>query len=114
MNSGENIHYTWIRFLEGGKVAVRRIEELERPTVFHKALFVPPGYSSLLFAHLYEPNSCPYPTILFKGFKVWMHQRLKLRPSPVHKELQAIFSEPSEFYNGGTCLRQPCNLPHSI
>lgn len=37
--------------------------------LFRHATFVPPGYASLLFAHLYEPSSCPLPTTLFAGFR---------------------------------------------
>lgn len=39
------------------------------PVLFRHAAFVPPGYASLLFAHLYEPSSCPLPTTLFAGFR---------------------------------------------
>ena len=34
-----------------------------------RAALVPPGYISLLFAHLYEDSSCPLPTPLFAGFR---------------------------------------------
>ena len=70
---------------------MKRVEELAQPTLFRQALFVPPGYSSLLFAHLYESNSCPRPTWLFRGFRTWMHHRLGLQPLPGIKSSQASF-----------------------
>jgi hypothetical protein len=35
-------------------------------------VFVPPGYASLLFAHLYEDSSCPLRTTLFAGFRSFL------------------------------------------
>lgn len=40
--------------------------------MFRRAAFVPPGYTSLLFAHLYEDSSCQLPTSLFQGFRQFM------------------------------------------
>lgn len=34
--------------------------------MLQQAIFVPPGYTSLLYAHDHEDNSCPYNTALFK------------------------------------------------
>jgi len=34
--------------------------------MLQQAVFVPPGYTSLLYAHGNEDNSCPYNTALFK------------------------------------------------
>ena len=51
-----------------------RLGNLNTPTIFRHAVFVAPGYSSLLFAHLYEANSCPQPTSLFRGFRRWMYR----------------------------------------
>ncbi len=45
---------------------------MQGPILFRHAAFVPPGYASLLFAHLYEPASCPLPTTLFAGFRRFM------------------------------------------
>ncbi|KAL4448126.1 hypothetical protein ABPG75_005345 [Micractinium tetrahymenae] len=56
----------------GGRLLVRRVEDLKAPTLFRHAAFVPPGYTSLLFAHLYEDASCPLPTRLFAGFRRFM------------------------------------------
>ena len=35
-------------------------------TLLHDAVFVPPGYTSLLYAHGNEDNNCPHNTALFK------------------------------------------------
>lgn len=72
----------------GESSAVRRVGDLKQATVFRKALFVPPGYSSLLFAHLHEANSCPMSTSLFRGFKSWVHKRLAFRHSPSSGQTQ--------------------------
>ncbi|PRW45163.1 EGF domain-specific O-linked N-acetylglucosamine transferase [Chlorella sorokiniana] len=53
----------------GDRLLVRRVEDFKGPVLFRHAAFVPPGYASLLFAHLYEPASCPLPTSLFAGFR---------------------------------------------
>jgi hypothetical protein len=45
---------------------------LQGPVVFAHAVFVPPGYTSLLFAHLYEDSSCPLRTTLFAGFRSFL------------------------------------------
>ena len=42
------------------------------PVLFRRAAFVPPGYASLLFAHLYERASCRQSTSLFRGFREFM------------------------------------------
>ena len=49
-------------------------------TLFRAAAFVPPGYSSIFFAHLYENGSCPYPTDLFAAFRHWVLGSLALAP----------------------------------
>ena len=54
---------------QGPRRLVRRAEELPGPVVFQRAAFVPPGYTSLLFAHLYEESSCRQATALFRGFR---------------------------------------------
>ncbi|KAI7846398.1 hypothetical protein COHA_000109 [Chlorella ohadii] len=56
----------------GGRLLVRRVAGFKGPILFRHAAFVPPGYASLLFAHLYEPASCPLPTTLFAGFRRFM------------------------------------------
>lgn len=56
----------------GGRLLVRRAGELQAPLRFRHAAFVPPGYASLLFAHLHEPSSCPLPTALFAGFRSFL------------------------------------------
>lgn len=63
----------------GGQPLVRRVEGLG-PGAFElrRAAFVPPGYTSLLFAHLYENASCPFPTPLFKGFRSFVLEPLGL------------------------------------
>ena len=63
----------------GRQRLVRRLAEVASPTRFGRAAFVPPGYSSLLFAHLYEDSSCPLPTSLFSGFREFL-----LRPMGLH------------------------------
>ncbi len=45
---------------------------VQGPTLFRHAAFVPPGYTSLLFAHLYEDASCPLPTRLFAAFRSFL------------------------------------------
>ena len=59
---------------------VRRLSDLAEPTLLARAAFVPPGYTSLLFAHLYEESSCPLPTALFRGFRDFL-----LRPLGLHE-----------------------------
>lgn len=49
----------------GGHGTVRRVHTLNK-TLLQQAVFVPPGYTSLLYAHGYEDNSCPYNTALFQ------------------------------------------------
>ena len=49
----------------GGSGTARRLHMLDR-SLYQTAIFVPPGYTSLLYAHGYEDNSCPYNTALFK------------------------------------------------
>lgn len=65
----------------GRRRLVRRVAEVASPTRFGRAAFVPPGYSSLLFAHLFEDNSCPLPTSLFSGFRDFLLRSLDL-PAP--------------------------------
>ncbi len=69
-----------------GKPLVRRVDDLG-PGAFKlsRAAFVPPGYTSLLYAHLYENASCAFPTPLFKGFKDFVLQPLGLlQQTPLH------------------------------
>ena len=42
---------------------------LQGPTLFREAVFVPPGYMNVLYAHQQEDNSCRQPTQLFQGFR---------------------------------------------
>ena len=56
---------------------------LQGPVLFRRAAFVPPGYASLLFAHLYEPASCPLPTSLFAGFRRFVLASFGLRAGGV-------------------------------
>ncbi|KAL3132618.1 hypothetical protein ABBQ32_009146 [Trebouxia sp. C0010 RCD-2024] len=56
--------------LTRGSGTARRLHLLEH-SLYDRAIFVPPGYTSLLYAHGYEDNSCPYHTALFKGFRKW-------------------------------------------
>ena len=44
---------------------MRQLHTLNK-TMLQQAIFVPPGYTSLLYAHGHEDNSCPYNTALFK------------------------------------------------
>lgn len=55
---------------------------LQGPVHFCHAAFVPPGYASLLFSHLYEPSSCPLPTTLFAGFRQFMLEAFGLAEQP--------------------------------
>ena len=58
---------------------MRRVEDLGPGVLkLHTAAFVPPGYTSLLYAHLYENASCAFPTSLFRGFKAFMLEPLGL------------------------------------
>ncbi|KAK2077117.1 hypothetical protein QBZ16_004751 [Prototheca wickerhamii] len=50
-----------------------------RPTRFLRAAVPPPGYSSLLFAHLYEDNSCAENTELFRGFRLFILELFGIR-----------------------------------
>ena len=50
----------------GGRRLLRRARQLPGPVVLERAVLVPPGYSSLLYAHGREANSCPQGTELFK------------------------------------------------
>ena len=61
---------------------MRRAGNLSAKTLLKDAVFVPPGYSSLMFAHLYEANSCPQAAHLFIGFRTWMHANLGLGSAP--------------------------------
>lgn len=61
----------------GGEGTVRRLHSLNT-TVLQQAIFVPSGYTSLLYAHAYEDNSCPHNTALFKGFRDWLLGTLRL------------------------------------
>ncbi|KAK9846728.1 hypothetical protein WJX84_010568 [Apatococcus fuscideae] len=78
----------------GGQPLVRRVEGLG-PGAFElrRAAFVPPGYTSLLFAHLYENASCPFPTPLFKGFRSFVLEPLGLmehQPSQYQGPLKVV------------------------
>ena len=62
---------------------MRRVEDLGPGVVkLRRAAFVPPGYTSLLYAHLYENASCAFPTSLIKGFKAFMLEPLGLLQQP--------------------------------
>lgn len=61
-----------------GQPVLARAHMLPPHTLFQHAAFVPPGYASLFFAHLYENASCPYPTDLFASFRQWVWGRLGL------------------------------------
>ncbi|KAL6777349.1 hypothetical protein ACKKBF_B21175 [Auxenochlorella protothecoides x Auxenochlorella symbiontica] len=59
----------------GAKLApVPRLSDITGPKrpLYTAAAFPPPGYTSLLFAHLYEPSSCPRPTPLFADFRAFL------------------------------------------
>ena len=58
----------------GGPRTVRQLHTLNK-TMLQQAILVPPGYTSLLYAHGYEDNGCPYNAALFKvsGFAA-MHK----------------------------------------
>lgn len=58
----------WAR-TSGGRRLAQRVGGLQRPTLFRRLAFVPPGYTSLMFAHLNEDSSCRAPTRLFSGFR---------------------------------------------
>lgn len=62
--------------------ALPPVPTLQGPVLFRHAAFVPPGYASLLFAHLHEPSSCPLPTTLFAGFRHFMLEAFGLVGSP--------------------------------
>ncbi len=64
----------------GGPGTVRQLHTLNK-TMLQQAIFVPPGYTSLLYAHGHEDNSCPYNTALFK---VSVFCMLLLLGSPRH------------------------------
>uniref|UniRef100_A0A1D1ZP74 Glycosyltransferase 61 catalytic domain-containing protein n=1 Tax=Auxenochlorella protothecoides TaxID=3075 RepID=A0A1D1ZP74_AUXPR len=53
---------------------VPRLSDITGPKrpLYTAAAFPPPGYTSLLFAHLYEPSSCPHPTPLFADFRAFL------------------------------------------
>ena len=63
-----------------GQPLLQRASALPDPAIFHHAAFVPPGYGSLLFAHLYENNSCPlgFPGSVFTQFRAWVRESLQL------------------------------------
>ncbi|KAL0034323.1 hypothetical protein WJX77_009296 [Trebouxia sp. C0004] len=65
------------RLSSGGAGTVRQLHTLNK-TMLQQAIFVPPGYTSLLYAHGHEDNSCPYNTALFKGFREWFLGTLSL------------------------------------
>lgn len=58
------------RLSSGGPWTVRQLHTLNK-TMLQQAILVPPGYTSLMYAHGYEDNSCPYNAALFKGFREW-------------------------------------------
>ena len=74
---------------------------LQGPTLFQHAAFVPPGYTSLLFAHLYEPSSCPLPTTLFAGFRRFMLDAFGLAGSPADAAAAAAGGSSGDGGGGG-------------
>lgn len=76
----------WKAVGEGGQRLLRRATELKSPTLMRHVVFVPPGYSSLLFAFLHSDNECPARTSLFRGFRTWVLAGLGLSPGP-HAEI---------------------------
>lgn len=64
--------------LPAGQPLLARASKLPAATRFRAAAFVPPGYGSLFFAHLYEDASCPHPTELFTRFRSWALRPLGL------------------------------------
>ena len=64
----------------GSTPLVRQVGDFPGPVLFKHAAFVPPGYASLLFAHLYEDSSCPLPTALFAGFRRFLLSSFGLQP----------------------------------
>ena len=86
-SSGSRSHPWDVAMQSGGSGAgggttplVRRVEDVPGPVLFRHAAFVPPGYASLLFAHLYEDSSCPLPTDLFAGFRRFLLSCFGLQP----------------------------------
>lgn len=75
--------------MAGSQTGVRRLSALNSVTLFRQAVFVPPGYSSLLFAHLYDANSCPRPTSLFRGFRQWLYSHADLHSPQQNQDKQA-------------------------
>ena len=63
-----------------GQPLLQRGSSLPDPALFDQAAFVPPGYGSLLFAHLYENNTCPlsFPGSVFTAFRAWVRDSLQL------------------------------------
>ena len=63
-----------------GQPLLQRASSLPDPALLHQAAFVPPGYGSLLFAHLYENNTCPlsFPGSVFSAFRGWVRDSLQL------------------------------------
>ena len=90
---------------------MRRAADLAPRTLLRNAVFVPPGYTSLLFAHLYEANSCPQAAPLFSGFRRWMHSHLGLQAAPrtPHAKLKAghSFSAPASFVSSARYTSSP-------
>ena len=71
--STASVHQKWTSFECPAGVeasAVRRLHLLPK-TALRQAIFVPPGYTSLLYAYSYEDNSCPQHTALFKASLFW-------------------------------------------
>ncbi|KAK9819676.1 hypothetical protein WJX72_000981 [[Myrmecia] bisecta] len=73
------IAYPWHSKNTDGRPLLARVDALpQQITLFRKAIFVPPGYTSLLYAHLYQDNSCPHATPLFAGFRRFVMEPLGL------------------------------------
>lgn len=81
---------------------MRRVGKMSGTILFEKAVFVPPGYTSFLFAHLEEANSCPHTTELFRGFRQWMLQPLGLFTPPSQSLPLKVSSTPSGGGQRGT------------
>ncbi|KAK3238858.1 hypothetical protein CYMTET_51167 [Cymbomonas tetramitiformis] len=57
-----------------GTPLLRRLHDITTPTIFRHAIFVPPGYSSIMFAHIDQPNSCPQQFGLWRDFRRFLLQ----------------------------------------
>jgi len=58
-----------------GKPLVRRLSTLKGATTWERLIFVPPGYTSTLFAYVTTDNECPVALRFFQGFRLWFMGR---------------------------------------